>query len=309
MSEAHLTEATTEATRRSAADLIKEARRRSGLTQRQLASRSGVAQPVIARIESGRSNPAFETVEKLLSATGMTLEIRQVVGSEPGAGVDRTLIRGLLPLTPDQRLRHASDVANNLARFLASAKAPPGTLPPSVEARRAARSAVTDPLLDAPRAIATLAGHGVRFVVIGGMAARLHGSPSITEDLDICYARDPENFGRLAAALLELKARLRGAPEDVSFKLDAKTLEAGDHFTFVTTAGWLDCLGIPAGSTGFEQLRRRAVTREIQGHPILVTALEDLLRMKRAAGRAKDRIELEVLEALRDELEQQGRQE
>lgn len=304
MSEPH----PTETIRRSAADLIREARRRSALTQRQLASRSGVAQPVIARIESGRSKPSFETVEKLLAACGMALESRATAAAEPGAGVDRTLIRELLPLTSDQLLRLASDEANNLARFLASAKFSPGTLPPSVEARRAARSAMTEPLLDAPRAIATLAAHGVRFVVIGGMAGRLWGSPLITHDLDICYARDTENLGRLAGALRELKARFRGAPDDVPFELDPKTLAAGDHFTFVTTAGSLDCLGVPAGSTGFEQLSRRAATREIQGHPILVTALEDLLRMKRAAGRPKDRAELEVLEALRDELRRQDRQ-
>ena len=100
-----------------AADLIKNARRKAALTQRQLAARSGVAQPVIARVESGRSKPAFATLEKLLSACGMTLELRRVSGSEPGAGVDRTLIREMLKLSPAQRLRVATASANNLSRL------------------------------------------------------------------------------------------------------------------------------------------------------------------------------------------------
>jgi transcriptional regulator with XRE-family HTH domain len=109
-----------------AADLLRNARCRAGLTQRQLATRSGVAQPVIARLESGRSKPAFATVEKLLGACGMALDLHPVIGSEPGAGVDRTLIREMLRLSPAERLRVAAGSANNLARFLRSLRSPAG---------------------------------------------------------------------------------------------------------------------------------------------------------------------------------------
>jgi hypothetical protein len=73
--------------------------------------------------------------------------------------------------------------------------------------------------------------HKVRFVVIGGVAARLFGSPTVTRDTDICYARDRGNLERLSRALSELRVRLRGADEDVPFVLDPRTLAAGDHFT------------------------------------------------------------------------------
>lgn len=156
---------------------------------------------------------------------------------------------------------------------------------------------------DPVRTLRVLTEKGVRFVVIGGWAGRLLGSPTVTNDLDICYARDDENLNRLAAALGELKARLRGAPEEVPFILEAKSLRMGDHFTFSTIAGSLDCLGTPSGSTGFEELDRIASKQDLDGLTVKVAALDDLIRMKRAAGRPKDLIEVEVLGALREELE------
>lgn len=147
----------------------------------------------------------------------------------------------------------------------------------------------------------------MRFVVIGGFAARLRGSPSLTNDIDICYARDRKNLEALAAALRELEARLRGAPEGLPFSLDARTLAAGDHFTFATRAGNLDVLGTPSGSGGFQDLVRAADEMDLGGISVPVSAIEDLMRMKRAAGRPKDLIELEVLAALKDEIERLGK--
>lgn len=158
-----------------------------------------------------------------------------------------------------------------------------------------------DPL----RIISVLRQHKVRLIMIGSMAGRLWGSPSITEDVDICYARDPANLKALAAALRELGARLRGTPDDVPFILDAETLRMGDHFTFVTRAGSLDIFGFPAGSNGFDELSRTAREMELGGYKVLVADIEDLIRMKRAAGRAKDRVEVEILAALRDEIDRQ----
>lgn len=145
---------------------------------------------------------------------------------------------------------------------------------------------------------------GVRFVVIGGLAGRLHGSPSITRDLDICYDRAQENLERLAIALRELGAALRGVDDPVPFQLDARTLREGDHFTLATAAGPLDILGTPAGVSGYEELRRNAVLMDLGGDlEVAVAAIEDLIAMKQAAGRPKDRIEVEVLGALLEEIE------
>jgi len=162
---------------------------------------------------------------------------------------------------------------------------------------------VSDPVFDPLAMLRTLGDHGVRFVLIGGYAGSLRGTPLITGDVDICYARDEENLQRLAEALHSLDARLRGAPADVPFQLDALTLAAGDHFTFTTLAGSLDCLGTPAGTDGFPDLDAAATDEDLDGLTIRVTALDDLIRMKRAAGRPKDRIAVEWLSALRDELD------
>jgi hypothetical protein len=138
--------------------------------------------------------------------------------------------------------------------------------------------------------------------VIGGVAAAARGSPTATLDLDICYRREAKNLERLARALQAVGARLRGADDDVPFLLDAKTLSAGDHFTLSTDFGDLDILGTPAGTSGFDDLAARASDVDLDGLTVRVVSLEDLIRMKKAAGRRKDRIELEVLGALREEL-------
>jgi hypothetical protein len=68
------------------------------------------------------------------------------------------------------------------------------------------------PPLDLPELLRTLARHNVRFVTIGGVAGILHGSATLTRDLDIVYDRDRENIHRLALALSELQARRRDLP-------------------------------------------------------------------------------------------------
>ena len=107
----------------------------------------------------------------------------------------------------------------------------------------------------------------------------------------------------------ELGAQLRGAPKDLPFLLDAKTLKAGDHFTFETTAGNLDCLGTPRGSQGYLDLIQGSSAVDLEGIRVSVVALEDLIRLKRSAGRPKDRAEVEILAALREEIERKRRED
>ena len=160
--------------------------------------------------------------------------------------------------------------------------------------------------LDAPGLIEALNAAGVRYVLIGGVAAIILGSPSLTGDLDICYARDRPNLEALAAVLVGLHARLRGADPGVPFRLDVRTLAAGDSFTFETDLGDFGVLGTPSGTTGYEDLIRSAETYDLDGRTVTVASIDDLIRMKRAAGRPKDLIEIEVLGALREELAEYG---
>lgn len=157
-----------------------------------------------------------------------------------------------------------------------------------------------------------LSEHDVRYVVIGGVAAGLRGSPVLTGDLDVCYARDDDNLERLVATLRELGAELRGpgVPDDLPFRLDALTLRHGDSFTFSTTLGDFDILATPSGTRGHGDLDVDASDFEVaEGVVVRVVSVEDLMRMKRASGREKDRIHLEHLGALRDELERRGLQD
>lgn len=167
-----------------------------------------------------------------------------------------------------------------------------------------------DDKLDALDALEVLAARRVRFVIIGGVAANAWGAPLITYDLDVCYARDPENLERMVRALKDIHARLRGAPGDVPFILDAKTLKMGGNFTFVTDAGSLDILAFPAGAPGgYEELAPAAETMNFSGFSAKVASLDDLIKMKESAGRSKDLRAVEELAALRDEIDAQAAEE
>ena len=154
---------------------------------------------------------------------------------------------------------------------------------------------------DPERVIRLLGRHGVQYVLVGGLAAVTHGAPLVTQDIDLCYARDNENLERLASALREVRAALRDADAVWSFRLDARTLRNGDAFTLTTDVGWVDLLGTPSGTAGYEDVAASADVYRLFGHDVLVASVEDLIRMKRAAGRPKDLLAIEELGALRDE--------
>lgn len=157
---------------------------------------------------------------------------------------------------------------------------------------------------DPVSALRALVEKGVQFVLIGGLAGRLHGSPTVTSDTDVCADWSPANLERLAEALVGLRARLRGVDDDVPFLLDHRTLAAGRNFTFSTDAGGLDILAEPAGGLTYADLAQGAEQLELAaGLAVLVANLDDLIVMKESAGRPKDLIEVEVLGAIRRELE------
>lgn len=155
-----------------------------------------------------------------------------------------------------------------------------------------------------PEAVVRLLGrHQVRYVIIGGLAAVTHGAPIVTQDVDLCHARDPDNLASLATALQEVHAELRGADPGLPIRLDARMLANGDTFTFTTDLGWIDILGTPAGTDGYDDLARAADIFPLFGHRVLIAAVDDLIRMKRAAGRPKDLLAIEELAALAQELD------
>jgi hypothetical protein len=152
---------------------------------------------------------------------------------------------------------------------------------------------------DFEKIFSILKKHDVKFVVIGGLAGMYHGSARVTYDIDICYARDPENLAALSRALIELKARLRGAPEGLPFKPDVPTLKTGLNFTFQTSHGDLDILGEVSGVGGFEECRQDAVAGEVAGTNLLVLSLDQLIAAKKASARRKDLEDVRELETLK----------
>jgi hypothetical protein len=160
---------------------------------------------------------------------------------------------------------------------------------------------VSDPQrteLDVTRILRVLTERGVDFVVIGGIAAVLHGSARNTFDLDLCFATDDANLHALGEVLTGLHTRLRGV-DDVPFVPDAATLRRIEALTLSTDAGDLDVLARPDGAPAFDVLRRRADRFDVGGFVVSVASLDDLIAMKSAAGRPKDREAVAELATIR----------
>jgi hypothetical protein len=151
---------------------------------------------------------------------------------------------------------------------------------------------------DAKQLLRALTDGGVDFVVIGGVAAVLHGSARATFDLDVCFASNPDNLEALGRTLIGLRAQLRGVTEAVPFVPDAAALRRVDVLTLTTTAGDLDVLRAPSGAPRYDVLRGHADRFDVGGFEVRVASVEDLIAMKTAAGRPKDLADVEELEAI-----------
>jgi len=127
-----------------------------------------------------------------------------------------------------------------------------------------------------------LGAGGVRFVMVGGVAAAAHGSPRSTQDLDVVYGWDDENLRRIAATLGPHRPYLRGAPPGLPFCLDFETLRSGLNFTLSTDLGWIDLLGEIAGAGGYENLATQSITVDIFGIQCKLIGLDALILAKRA---------------------------
>lgn len=267
-----------------AAQALREARRRAGLTQRTLAERVGGAQSVIARIESGDVTPRVDTLERLLKACGAGLSVSPLV-----EGVDRTQLTQALRRSHTERSRVAEESVRSIYEAMRGTRTPAGLVredrPPAY------RESI----------FRLLAQHEVDYILIGGVAGNVHGSPIATVDVDVCYERSKPNLERLGSALIALHAYPRGWPDGLPFVPDAQTLANTQLLTLGTDLGDLDVLAFPSGVNGYEELAGTAVEVDLGGVKVRVCSLESLIRMKQAAGRPKDLWALEILRALREE--------
>jgi len=153
------------------------------------------------------------------------------------------------------------------------------------------------------RLLAALDNASVEFILVGGVAARAHGSARVTQDVDVSYARSDANLERVVLALAPFEPYLRGAPRGLPFEWSVRTLRAGLNFTLTTSSGDIDLLGEIVGGGTYEDLVSHTITASIFGRPTKVLDLPWLIRVKRAAGRPKDLEVIAELEALKEEIE------
>jgi len=158
---------------------------------------------------------------------------------------------------------------------------------------------------DVGELIKQLSGAGVEFIVVGGAAAVLHGAPITTEDLDIVHRRSPENVSRLRALLDKLDAYVRELANRRLPPQESALLGEG-HVLLSTRLGPLDCLGTLIDGRGFEELASHSESIKDEGAEFLVVDLPTLIELKTKTGRAKDRLMLPVLIALREQLDEES---
>jgi predicted nucleotidyltransferase len=149
--------------------------------------------------------------------------------------------------------------------------------------------------------LGVLRRQGVEFIVVGGVAAIVHGASRLTQDLDVVYRRTPDNIQRLVVALVPYSPYLRGAPPGLPFRWDTETLLRGLNFTLTTTLGPLDLLGEITGGGDYDDLLPYSEIISAFGAECYCLGLDRLIQVKRAAGRVKDFEAVAELEALREE--------
>ena len=150
--------------------------------------------------------------------------------------------------------------------------------------------------------ISALVAAGVRFVVIGGVAATIQGSARLTNDIDICYDTSPDNVDRLVRLLTRWKAYLRGVERGLPFILDARAFRTTPIMTLTTTMGDVDVLDVVPGVGDYKAVVKQSEVVDIGDVEFRSLTLEALIASKKAVRRPKDveqLIELEALLALR----------
>lgn len=238
------------------ASLIVEARRRAGLSQRALAKELGIAQPGIARLESGREQPSLERLRAIVAACGLQLTI----GVEPADDSYDAPIRRALQLTPAQRLARRLRTAerNRAARAFAQGAPAPGPL-------------------DVVGALRAVAAAGGRFVVVGEIAETLHGSPIVASSGTVTIVPRPGDRVRLVGPLLAGRGVALDEPS-------AAHVDAAEHWQLQAFGVELAIVPAPAGTAGYADLARDAQPIALaEDLTVEVASLVDLVRIAQAA--------------------------
>jgi transcriptional regulator with XRE-family HTH domain len=238
------------------AGLLVEARRRAGLSQRELAARAGVGQQEIARYERGRVTPSLERLRQIVAACGLELTFGL---ARADASYDEAIAR-MLALSPAQRL----------ARGLRDAE--------SVRAVGAHAHHQSEPP-DAIGVLRTLEAAGVHYVLIGELAEVLHGSPLLPMSTTVTIVPRAGEGEALRDVLTA--GRSLDAPESTKSPVDAVERWRLEEF-----CADLEIVPAPPGTHGYQDLRRDATRLHIDADEVSVTvaSLVDLVRIGEASN-------------------------
>lgn len=165
-------------------------------------------------------------------------------------------------------------------------------------------------VFDPRQILRVLAEHEIEFVVVGGVAVQTHGYLRPTQDLDVIPRPNLVNLSRLGEALAELGARVWRARRAVDVT-DPQLLKRTPLVPLMTDHGRLDLvnIGLTTGApAGYDELREAALEVELDGHTVAIAGLDDLIRMKRAAGREQDLADIGALTRSDEELEREARE-
>lgn len=278
------------------ATLIRQARERHGLSQARLAHRARTTQAAISRIERGEEAVTWERLRGLLHAVGE----EPVMTSRPiDYFGDPQQLLNAREASPEVALRSGLASNRNVSRMRLDVAA----------SQRAQGRPVTirdTREFEGSRILETLAALGVEHVVIGGVAFQAHGSPRLTTDLDIVPRPDLVNFSRLAGALIELEAAMKRSRRPIR-RFDPHRFARAPLLPFSTKYGEFDVLSAEHAFGGtYDDLRSRAVEVKHGSLTILVAGVDDLVRMKRIAGRPIDLHDIATLTTPSESVEREA---
>jgi len=142
----------------------------------------------------------------------------------------------------------------------------------------------------------------VEYVLVGGVAAVVHGSQLVTGDLDICAPLDAPNLAKIVGALSDLQAKFRMTPDRRPLPTEPDELAGYKNLYLETLLGQLDILSEIAGVGDYAEVAMHSITLDLGGAICRVLDLDTLIKSKKALGRPRDLQAVIELEAIRQHL-------
>jgi hypothetical protein len=149
-----------------------------------------------------------------------------------------------------------------------------------------------------------LSDNGVEYVLVGGMAAVVHGSAVGTQDVDVCAPMTDDNLRRIHSAMRGVNARFRMRPDKTPLWDDPARIHGFKNLNLITDLGVIDILGELTGIGSFDNIRDKIEYLEVAGFHYPVLELDTLIASKRAARRPKDQVGARHLEAIKNKRRQ-----